>query len=77
MFTSSGSTEREIDEYQDESLGSDGSYKSSSESTSSSDSSSQDKQYLSKVPGIPLMQCMTTFGAEASSSRRSRSPNSS
>ena len=54
MFTSSGSTEREIDEYQDKSLGSDGSYESSSESSSSSDSSSQDKHYLSKVPGIPL-----------------------
>ena len=42
MSASSGSTEREIDKYQDVSLGSGGSYESSSESStnSSSDSSS-------------------------------------
>ena len=40
MSMSSGSTEREIDEYRDKSLGSDGSYESSENSTSSSDSSS-------------------------------------
>ena len=47
MFASSGSTEGEIDEYQDESPGSSGSYESSSES---SDSSSQDEYYSSRVP---------------------------
>ena len=81
MSASSGSTEREIDEYQDMSLGSGGSYESSSESStnSSSDSSSQDEHYSSGVTGFPLkelqeMQCRMTSGAEASSSRRSRSP---
>ena len=59
MSTSSGSTEREIDEYQDESPGSDSSYESSSESernTSSSDSSSQDEYYSSWVLGFPLKE---------------------
>ena len=82
MSTSSGSTEREIDEYQDESPGSDSSYESSSESernTSSSDSSPQVEYYSSRVLGFPLkefqeMQCRTASGAKASSSRRSRSP---
>ena len=36
MFASSGSTKREIDEYQDESLGSSDSYESSSDSSDSS-----------------------------------------
>ena len=73
MSASSGSTEKEIDEYQDESPGSSGSYESGSYS------SSQDEYYLSRVPGIPLkefqeMQRRTTSGTEASSSRRSKSP---
>ena len=76
---SSGSTEREIDEYQDESPSSSGSYESSNESSGSSDSSSQDEHYLSRVPGIPLkefqeMQCRMTSGAGASSSRKPPSP---
>ena len=51
MAASSGSTEREIDECQDKSLASSGSYESSSES---SDSSSQDEYYSSRVPRFPL-----------------------
>ena len=83
MSASSGSTKREINEYQDESSGSDNSYESSSKSnTSSSDSSSQDEYYSSRVPGFPLkefqeMQHMMASRAEASSSRRSRSPSPS
>lgn len=78
MSASSGSTKREIDEYQDESLGSSGSYESSSDS---SDSSSQDEYYSSKVLGFPLkdfqeeMQHRMTSRTEVSSSRRSKSPN--
>ena len=56
MFTSSGSTEREINKYQEESSGSSGSYGNSSESSGSSDSSSQDEHYLSGVPGSPLKE---------------------
>ena len=51
MFASSGSIEREVDEYQDESPSSSGSYKSSSDS---SNNSSQDEYYSSEVPGFPL-----------------------
>ena len=40
MSTSSGSTEREIDEYQDVPFGNSGSYKSSSEGSFSSSSDS-------------------------------------
>ena len=47
MSSSSGSTEKEIDEYQDETNG-------SSASKSSSNSSSQDENYSFRVPGIPL-----------------------
>ena len=47
MSSSSGSIEKEIDEYQDEKNG-------SSASESSSNSSSQDKNYSFRVPGIPL-----------------------
>ena len=60
MSASSGSIEREIDKYQDESPGSSGSYESSSESSGSGNSSSQDKYY--------------SFGVDASSSRKSKSP---
>ena len=58
MSTSSGSTEREIDEYQDVSSRSGGSYESSSEGSfsSSSDSSSLDKHYSSGFPGFPLKE---------------------
>ena len=49
MSSSSGSTMREIDEYQDESNGSSRSTKSSSSSFSS-----QDKHYSFRVPGVPL-----------------------
>ena len=79
MSASSGSIEREIDKYQDESPGSSGSYESSSESSGSGNSSSQDEYYSFGVPGIPLkefqeMQRGTTSGVEASSSRKSKSP---
>ena len=81
MSTSSGSTEREIDKYQDVSPGSGGIYESSSggSSSSSSDSSSLDKHYSSGIPGFPLkefqeMQRRMASGVEASSSRRSPSP---
>ena len=48
MSASSGSTEREIDEYQDESPGSNGSYENSSKgnTSNSSDSSSQVEQRI-------------------------------
>ena len=48
MSVSSGSTKREIDECQDKSLASSGSYESSS------DCSSQDEYYSSRVPRFPL-----------------------
>ena len=81
MSVSSGSTEREIDEYQDVSLGSGGSYESSSESStnSSSDSSSRDEHYSSGVTGFPLkefqeMQCRMAFRVGTSKSRELSSP---
>ena len=49
MSSSSSSLEKEIDEYQDVSSRSEGSYKSSAASSDSSD-----EHYLSKVLGIPL-----------------------
>ena len=52
MSSSSSSLEREIDEYQDVTSGSDGSYESSDSSTASSESS--DEHYSSGVPSIPL-----------------------
>ena len=55
MSLSSSSLEREIDEYQDVSSGSGGSYESGEGSTSSSSSSSSSNEhYSSRVPGIPL-----------------------
>ncbi|XP_050273137.1 U-box domain-containing protein 51-like [Quercus robur] len=51
-MSSSSSLEKEIDEYQDDSFGSEGSDESSVDSSSCSDSS--DEHYLSGVPGIPL-----------------------
>ena len=75
MSRSSSSLEIEIDEYQDVSSGSGGSYESGEGSTSGSGSSSSDKHYSSGVPGFSLeeiqeMQCRTG----ASSSRRPPSP---
>ena len=81
MSGSSSSLEKEIDEYQDVSSGSEGSYESDEGSTSgsSSSSSSSDEHYSSRVPGFSLeefqeIQRKTTFGTGASSSRRSPSP---
>ena len=54
MSRSSSSLEREIDEYQDVSSGSGGSYKSGEGSTSGSGSSSSDEHYSSGVPGFSL-----------------------
>ena len=78
MSSSSSCLEREIDEYQDISFRSGGSYKSGEGSTSRS-SSSSDKHYSSRVPGIPLeefqeMQRRMASGAETSSSREPPSP---
>ena len=53
MSSSSSSLERVIDEYQDMSSGSGGSYKSGEGSTSSS-SSSSDEHYSPGVPSFPL-----------------------
>ena len=52
MSSSNSSLEREIDEYQDVSSRSEGSYESSKSSTASNESS--DEHYSSGVPGIPL-----------------------
>ena len=52
MSSSNSSLKREIDEYQDISFRSEGSYESSESSTTSSESS--DEHYFSGVPGIPL-----------------------
>ena len=52
MSSSNSSLKREIDEYQDISSRSEGSYESSESSTTSSESS--DEHYSSGVPGIPL-----------------------
>ena len=79
MSSSSSSLERAIDEYQDVSSGSGGSYESGEGSTSNSGSSSSDEHYSPGVPGIPLeefqeMQSRTTSGAGTSSSRKPPSP---
>jgi len=78
MSLSSSSLERAIDEYQNVSSGSGGSYESGEGSTSSSGSSS-DKHYLFGVLDIPLeefqeMQRRMASGARTSSSRESPSP---
>ena len=52
MSSSSSSLERGIDEYQDVSSGSEGSYENSESSTASSNSS--DEHYSFGVPGIPF-----------------------
>ena len=75
-MSSSSSIEREIDEYQDVSFGSEGS-EDGVDSSSCSDSS--DKHYSSGVPGIPLEEFQELHhrmasGSGASSSRQSSSP---
>ena len=72
----SSSLEKEIDEYQDVSSGSGGSYESGEGSTSgSSSSSSSNEHYSSGVPGFSLkefqeIQCRMASGTGANSSRR-------
>ena len=78
MSSSSSSLKRVIDEFQDMSSGSGGSYESGEGSTSSS-SSSSDEHYSSGVPSFPLqefqeMQRRMASGAGASLSRRPPSP---
>ena len=72
-MSSSSSLEREINEYQDGSFGSEGSEESGVDSSSCSDSS--DEYYSSRVPGILLeefqeLQCRMASGSGASSSRQ-------
>ena len=79
MSGSSSSLKKEIDEYQDVSSGSGGSYESGEGSTSGSSSSSSDEHYSSRVPSFSLeefqeIQCRTASGTGASSSRRPPSP---
>ena len=79
MSGSSSSLEKEIDEYQDVSSRSGGSYESGEGSTSSNNSGSSDEHYLSGVPGFSLeefqeIQRRTVSGTGASSSRRPPSP---
>ena len=79
MSRSSSSLEKEIDEYQDVSSGSGGSYESGESSTSGSSSSSSDEHYSSGVPGFSLkefqeIQRRTASGTGASLSRRPPSP---
>ena len=76
-MSSSSSLEKEIDEYQDDSSGSESSGESSKGSTSYNDSSNE--HYSSGVPGILLgefqeLQCRMTSGSGASSSRQPSSP---
>ena len=73
MSSSNSSLEKEIDEYQDVSSRSEGSYESSESSTASSESS--DEHYSSGVPGIPFkefqeLQCRKASASRASSSRQ-------
>ena len=79
MSESSTRLEKEIDEYQDISSESGGSYESGEGSISSSSSSSLDEHYSSGVPGFSLeefqeMQCRTASGTRASLSKRPPSP---
>ena len=72
-MSSSSSLEKEIDEHQDDSSGSEGSDESSKGSTSCSDSSNE--HYSSGVPGIPLeefqeLQRRMASGSGANSSRQ-------
>ena len=77
MSSSNSSLEREIDEYQDVSSRSEGSYESSESITASSESSNE--HYSSGVLGIPLeefqeLQHRKAFATGASSSRQPPSP---
>ena len=77
MSSSNSSLEREINEYQDKSSGSEGSYEGSESSTASSES--LDEHYLSGVPGIPLekfqeLQRRKASASGASSCRQPPSP---
>ena len=79
MSGSSSSLEKEIDEYQDVSSGSEGSYESGEGSINGSSSSSSDEHYSSRVPSFSLkefqeIQRRTAFRTGASSSRRPPSP---
>ena len=80
MSESSNSLEKEVEDYQDISSGSGGSYDSGEGSISgSSSSSSSDEHYSSRVLGFSLeefqeMQRRTASGTGASSSRRPPSP---
>ena len=79
MSGSSSSLEKEIDEYQDVSSGSGGSYESGEGSTSGSSSSSLDEHYSSGVPGFSLeefqeIQRRTASRTGASLPRRPPSP---
>ena len=76
-MSSSSSLEKEIDEYQDDSFGSEGSDESSVGSSSCSDSSNE--HYSSRFPGIPLeefqeLQRRMASGSKASLSRQPLSP---
>ena len=79
MSGSSSSLEKEIDEYQDVSSGSRGSYESGEGSTSGSSNSSSNEHYSFGVPGFSLeefqeIQRRTASGTRASLSRRPPSP---
>ena len=79
MYGSSSSLEKEIDEYQDDSSGSGGSYESGEGSTSGSSGSFSNEHYSSRVLGFSLeefqkIQRRTASGTRASSSRRPPSP---
>ena len=77
MSSSNSSLEKEIDEYQDVSSRSEGSYESSESITASSESSNE--HYSSGVLGIPLeefqeLQCRKASAFGASSSKQPPSP---
>ena len=80
MSSSNSSLEKEIDEYQDVSFRSEGSYESSESSESSTASSeSSDEHYSSGVPSIPLkefqeLQRRKSFAFGASLSKQPPSP---
>ena len=71
MSSSNSSLEKEIDEYQDVSSRSEGSYESSESSTASSESSNE--HYSSRVPGIPLEEFQELKRRKASTSGASSS----
>ena len=71
MSSSNSSLEKEINEYQDVSSESEGSYESNESSTASSESSNE--HYLSGVPGISLEEFQELQRRKASTSRASSS----